>query len=148
MQRLAAQIEITMLEADFFWIVRLCEDRQRQLRCGAFNVQRLGRKLDFTSRQFRVHRFRVSRDHLAGNRQHAFGGRALGVFVEGCIRIHHNLRQAVMVAQIDEQGAGMLAAAVQPAREFDRGANIRLGEFAASMGAVSVHSLTPRILEA
>ena len=53
--------------------------------------------------------------------------------------VDHALRDAVMVAQIDEQQLAVVALAVHPARQPGRGAGIRQAERAAGMGAIGVH---------
>ena len=55
------------------------------------------------------------------------------------IRIGDDLGQAVMVAQVDEQQAAMVAHAVHPARQADGLADIGFAEFGAVMAAVAVH---------
>ena len=55
------------------------------------------------------------------------------------IRIDHALGQAVMVAQIDEQHAAMVADAVAPAGQADVCAVLGEGQGAAGVGAVAMH---------
>jgi hypothetical protein len=52
------------------------------------------------------------------------------------------LRQAVMVAQIDEQNAAMVANAMAPAGQTNILADIALPERAAGMGAVTMHRVS------
>ena len=53
--------------------------------------------------------------------------------------MQHQLRQAVVVAQVDEQQAAVVALAVHPARQPDIGAGIRRPKGTAGVGAIGVH---------
>jgi hypothetical protein len=55
------------------------------------------------------------------------------------IRVDHTLGHAVVIAQIDEQHAAMIANAMAPARKTNRFAGLRFARVAAAMGAVAVH---------
>jgi len=55
MQSLAAQIEITMLEANFFGIFLLTKDRERQRRGGALDDGVISAKLNLARWDFCVH---------------------------------------------------------------------------------------------
>jgi hypothetical protein len=50
-----------------------------------------------------------------------------------------DLGEAVMVAQIDEQHAAMIALAMHPARQFHPRADVAFAELAAIVGTVGVH---------
>ncbi len=77
MQGFAAQVEEAVLQADFFGVFRLAEDRQRQF--GGFrqhfNLSDID--LDFAGRQIGIDRRAVTRHHLAVNADHALGTQAL-----------------------------------------------------------------------
>ena len=55
---------------------------------------------------------------------HDFRAQLLGLTEGRRIRIDHALGQAVVVAQIDEQHAAMVADAMAPAGQADRGAGL------------------------
>ena len=72
--------------------------------------------------------------------------RSFSAVLEGrAVGIGHHLREAVMVAQVDEQHAAMIADAVAPAREAHGLADMLLAERAACMAAVAVHGYNARI---
>src|SRR5262249_52940934 len=60
------------------------------------------------------------------------------------IRVHHALGQAVMVAQVNEQHAAMVADAVAPAGQANGLADVALAERAAGMGPVTMHGCLGR----
>ena len=115
MERLSAQIEITVLQADVFGIVRLRENRQRQFFGSAFDNERFSRQLNLTGWQLRIHCFCIASDELTCHGQDTFRRGALCFFVERCVRIDDDLRQAIMITQVDKQGPSVLPAAMQPA---------------------------------
>ena len=143
-KRFASQIEVAVLQADIFGIVRLSKNRQRQLFSSAFDHKRLSGKLHFTRREFRIHGLCVTGNELAGNRQDAFSGCALCFLVECRIWVHHNLSETVMVSQVDKQGSGMLPAAVQPAGQLDGFTNVGFAKLPTGMGAIGVHRISLR----
>ena len=57
----------------------------------------------------------------------------------GEFRIDHALRDPVVIAQIEEQHAAMVADAMAPARQADRLAVLGEAEGAAGVGAVAMH---------
>jgi hypothetical protein len=61
------------------------------------------------------------------------GGRARAVAVG------HDLGDAVVIAQVDEQHAAMIALAMDPAREADILADMLAREGAAGVGTIRVH---------
>src|SRR6516165_3841371 len=70
---------------------------------------------------------------------HPFRAQCLGIAERRRIRISDTLRQAIMVAQVDEQHATMVANAVTPAGQANRLADVALAERAAGMGPVTMH---------
>src|SRR6185369_1161237 len=85
--------------------------------------------------------------HLAVDADDPLGPQLLGILEGGRIGVNHALRQAVMVAQVDEQHAAMVADAVAPARQPDGLANMALAERAAGMGPVTMHGVLASNLE-
>ena len=132
-QRLAAQIEEAVLQADVFRIFRLAEHRQRQFAGRAQHLDLADVDLDLAGRQIViVGAFGAAAD-LAVDPHHEFRAQLFGLRERRRVRIDHALGQAVMVAQIDEQHAAMVANAMDPAREADRLADVALAERAACM---------------
>ncbi len=66
----------------------------------------------------------------------------------GRIRIDHALGHAVVVAQIDEQQAAVIADAMAPAGKPNVGAILGEGQGAAGMGAVAMHDFSVFSLQA
>src|SRR5262249_2151504 len=63
----------------------------------------------------------------------------LGVLETGRIGVRHHLRDAVMIAQVDEQHSAMVADAVAPAGKPHLLADVAGAQNAAGMGAIAVH---------
>ncbi len=57
----------------------------------------------------------------------------------GRVRVDHDLRQPVVIAQIDEQEPAVIADAVAPAGEARGLADVARAERAAGMGAIAMH---------
>ena len=143
MEPLAAQVEETVLEADFLGIFGIAEYRQRQAlgRGLHFHVGRID--FDLAGAQLRVDRLGRSRRDLTGEGQHRLGAHAIDDRVEIGGGLDDDLGDPVMVAQIYEQHIGMLAGAVDPAREADFLTDIGGAELSAGVRAIGVH-LKPR----
>src|SRR5262249_23938836 len=77
--------------------------------------------------------------HLAVDADHRFGAQPLDGLERGRIRVGHHLGEAVVVAQVDEEHAAMVADAVDPAGEPHLAADVARAERAAGMGTVTVH---------
>jgi hypothetical protein len=114
-QLLPAKVQIAVLEADVLGIGMVAEHRHRQL--GRLGLDRNGPAHDFdlAGGEVRVHQIPVPGHDLAFDRDDALGAQALDRRKAHRTRIEHDLRQAVMVAQVDEHHPAMVPAAVQPA---------------------------------
>ena len=77
--------------------------------------------------------------HGAVDADDPLGAQRLGVGESRRIRIGDALGQAVVVAQIDEQQAAVVADAMHPARQARGLFDICFAQFAAGMGPVGVH---------
>ena len=139
MQRLAAEIEEAVFEPRVLRIVGLAEDRQRQLRRLRKHLDLARENFDLAGRQVRVHRLGRAVADRAVDADAPFGAHALGGLEGRRIRIGDDLRQAVMVAEVDEEQPAVIAHAVHPARQADVGADIRGAERAAGMSAIGMH---------
>jgi hypothetical protein len=138
-QPLAAQIEEAVLQADVFRIFLVAENRHRQFRRRTQHLD-LGRKhLDLPGRQIGIVGTRRAGAHLAVDPHHPFRAQRLGRLEGRAVGIGHDLGQAVMVAQVDEQQAAMIADAVAPAGDAHRLANMGVAELAAGVGAIAMH---------
>ena len=138
-QPLAAQIEEAVVEPDVLRIFLIAEHRHRQFARRAQHLD-LGREdLDHAGGQVGILGAGRALAHLAVDPHHPFRAQLLGVLEGRAVGIGHHLGQAVMVAQVDEQHAAMVADAMAPAGEPDGLADIALAERAAGMGAVTMH---------
>ena len=116
-QLLAAQIEEAVSQPRVLGIGLVAEHRQRQVAGGAEHLDLAHIDLDPPGRHFGVFRAGGALAHQAVDPHHIFRAQLLGLRESRRIRIDHALRQSVMVAQIDEQHAAVVADAVAPAGE-------------------------------
>ncbi len=139
MQLLATKVEETVLKPYILGIFLLAEHRQRQLGGRTEHLDLADVKLDRTGRQFRIIGAFRAAAHPALHPHHPFRAQLFGILERRRIRVGHALRQAVMIAQIDEQHAAMVANAMAPARQPNRLVNMALAERAAGVGPVTMH---------
>ncbi len=132
-QFLAAQIEEAVFEPDLFRIVLLAEYRHRQLGGGAQDLDLVDIDFDLAGRQFGVLCAGGPLAQLAVDAHHPFRTQRLGQLERLAVGIGHNLREAVMVAQVDEQHAAMIADAVAPTRQPHGLADVAFAQSAAGM---------------
>ena len=116
-QRRAAQVQKAIFEADVFRVVVLAGDRQRQFSGGAEHLHVGDEHLDRTRRQIGVFRPGRTLFHPPVDAHHPLGPDRLGQPEGGRIRVGHALRDAIVVAQVDEEDAAVVADAVAPAGE-------------------------------
>ena len=139
-QRLAAQIQEAVLQAQIFRIIRLAENRDGQF-LGFREHLDFGRiDLDLAGRQIRVVGTVGPPADVAVDPHDPFGAELLGHLEGGRIGIGHDLGQAMVVAQVDEQDAAMVADAVHPARKARDTADIGAAQAAAGGGAITVQA--------
>ena len=116
MQRFAAQIEEPVFQAGFFWIFLFTSNGQRQLFRLAEHNDIARENFDLTRGQICVHRGGTARLYIAINGDNAFKAQCFEDWQGGAVAIGDNLRHAVVIAQIDEQNAAMVALTMDPAR--------------------------------
>ena len=138
-QLLAAKVEEAVLEPYIFRIFLFAEHRQRQFAGRPQHLDLADVNLDRAGRQFRIIGAGGTAAHLAVDPHHPFRAQLFGVLERRRIRVRNALRQPVMVAQIDEQDAAMVANAMAPARQPDRLVDMALAERAAGVGPVTMH---------
>ena len=136
---LAPEIKEPVPEPRIFGIGLVAEHRQRQVSGWPEHFDLADVNLDQPRRHFGVFSARRALANLAVDTDHEFRPQLLGLTESGRIRIDHALGQAVVVAQIDEQHAAVIADAMAPARKPNVGAVLGEGQGAAGMGAVAVH---------
>ena len=138
-QLLAAKVEETVLKPYIFRIFLLSEYRQRQFAGRPQHLDRADIKLDRAGRQFGIVGALRTAAHLAVDPHHPLRAKFFGIPKGRQIRIGHALRQAIMVAQIDEQHAAMVANPVAPSRQPHGLVDIAVAERAAGVGPVTMH---------
>ena len=114
-QRFAPEIEEAISEPRLLRIVRLAEHRQRQLLGFRQNIEALDPDLDRAGRQVGIDRLGRAGDHLAVDAHHPFRLQPLRLLEGRRLRVGDDLRQPVMVAEIDEQQPAVIAQAMHPA---------------------------------
>ena len=138
-QAVAPQVEEAIGEARFLGVVLVAEHRQRQLVRGAEHLDRGRIDLDLARRQLRVHEARVAQLHPAVDADHRLGPQPFQRREGGRVAVGDHLGDAVVVAQVDEQDAAVIADAMHPARQADLVARVLGSQLAASMRAIGVH---------
>ena len=136
---LATQVEETVLEPDFLGIFLVAEHRHRQLAGGPQHLDLADIDLDGAGRQLRVLGAGGALAHLSVDPHHPFRAQLLGLLEGGRIGVGHHLGDAVVVAQVDEQQAAMVADAVAPAGQPRLLADVACAQLAAFVGAITVH---------
>ena len=145
-QRLAAQVEEAVLQPEVLGVVRLAEHRNRQLLGRREHLDLAGEHLHLARRQLRVERTLGTLAHLAVDADHPLGAHRLGGLEGGAVGVRYNLSEAVVVAQVDEQQAAVIAHAMHPAGQPDRCAYIAFAQRPAGVRAIAVHRCERRLL--
>ena len=114
-QLLATQVEEAVPEPRVFGIGLVAEHRQRQIARRAQNFDLAHIDLDEAGRHLGVFGARRALAHPAVDTNDEFRAQFLRLGEGGRIRVDDALGEAVMVAQIDEQQAAVIADAVAPA---------------------------------
>ena len=140
-QPLAAQVEEAVLEPGFLRIFLIAEHRHRQFAGRPQHLDLGDVDLDRAGRQVGILGAGRAAAHLAVDPHHPFRAQRLGDLEGRAVGIGHHLGQAVMVAQIDEQHAAVVADAMAPAGQPHVLADVAVAERATGMGAVAVHGL-------
>ncbi len=140
MQLLAAQVEVAVLEAHVLALVGLLvrNVEGRHFR-GAFHDEFVGLDLDLARGQIGIDGLGRAEFHFARYGDDAFQMRLLDETEERTRRMDDDLRQAVMVAQVDEEDAAMVAQAVHPARKADGLAGVGGAQLVARMRTIGMH---------
>ncbi|MPM54987.1 hypothetical protein SDC9_101770 [bioreactor metagenome] len=139
-QAFAAQIEEAVFQPQRLRRSVILRHLKRQHFAVAENFHRFGRDFDFTGRQLGVDGFRSARHHLAGEGEHGFNPPAVERLIKILLRVDHHLGDAVVVAQIDENHAAVVAYAVHPAGNPDRFSDFALANPAARMSPKLFHN--------
>ncbi len=135
----APEVEEAVLEPRLLRVLGVAEHRQRQLAGGRQHLDIGGEDLDRAGRQVRVDRILGPRLDRTVDPDHPFGAHRLGGLEGRRVRVGDHLGQAVVVAQVDEQEAAVVAHPVDPAGEADGLADVSGAERATGVGPVGVH---------
>ena len=139
-QLLAAQIEEAVFQPRVLGIVLVAEHRQRQLAPPGRAPRSRARRPRPRRSACRGSRCRRGRLRTSPSTRTTHSERSFSACGEGRrIRIDHALGEAVMVAQVDEQHAAMVADAVAPAGQADGLARPRRAPRRRRYGCDSVH---------
>ena len=138
-QLLAAQVEEAVFEPRVLGIWLVAEHRHRQVAGRAENLDLAHIDFDEAGRHVRVLGAGRALAHLAVDPDDEFRAQLLGLPEGRRIRIDHALGDAVMVAQVDEQHAAVVADAMAPAGQPDRLAVLGEAEGAAGVRAIAMH---------
>ncbi len=139
-QMLAAQIEEAVFEPDLLGIFLLAEHRHRQFAGRPQHLDLADIDLDRAGRQIGILGAARPPAHFAVDAHHPFRAQRFGHFESRAVGVGHHLGETVMIAQIDEQHAAMVANTMAPARKPGLGVNVALAERAAGVGAVAMHA--------
>ena len=145
MKRFAAKVDKAVFEADVFRIVGLSEYRQRQFLRGGQDFDLARENFDLAGGQVRIHRLGSARLDVAIDTNHPFAPNGLSDLERRGIWIGNDLRQAVMVAQIDEQQTAMVADAMHPARKTGGLTDIAFAQLRAVMAAITMHTVLSEV---
>jgi hypothetical protein len=134
----AAQIEEAVLQSRLLGRVVLGKDVHRQRLAGTEQVVARDVEFDFSGGEVGVDRAFGPRTHLAVDADDRFLGQMRDGILKGGGGRDDDLRDAVVVAQVDEEDAAEIALVVDPAREADGLARERGVQFVAGVGAVRI----------
>ena len=114
-QVLTTQVEETVLEPDLLGIIVFAEHRHGQFAGRPQNLDVADVNLDRAGGQVWVFGAVRPPAHPAIDPHHPFRAQRFRYLEGGTVGVGHHLRKAVMVAQIDEKHAAVVADAVAPA---------------------------------
>ena len=142
-QGLAAQVEEAVFQPHVLGIVRLAEHRDGQLLGLRQHGDRLRIDLDLAGLKPGVDQPGVARLDRSIDADHPLGAHRLRILEGGAVGVGDDLSHAVMVAQVDEQQAAVIAHAQHPARQADGRARVGRAKGGAGVAAVGVHGGSP-----
>ncbi len=136
-----AQVEVAVLGAQVLAAVALLFDGEG--RDGRFVQDADGGELDLDLARGHLGILALALEHLARGLDHEFTAQGSGGLDERGVgvRLHHQLRDAVAVAQVDEGHASEFAGFLHPSRESDCLSFVGETQLAASVGSVHIYSL-------
>ena len=134
LHHVATQVEVAVLEANLLAHVLVELEGQGLRAVEHFDLAR--EQLDGAGLQVRVRRAFGARPNRSRNPDHPFAAQPFGLREHrGLGRIEHDLQQALAVAQVDEDDAAVIPAAMDPAGDGHGAADEGLVDLAAVMSA-------------
>ena len=143
MQALAAQVEKAVFKAKRFVALFFFGHLEGDDFGFAEHFHLVSHDLNFTGGELGVDGFGDTVNDFSGETDGGFNAPVFDAFVKRFGRIDNDLSQAVVVAQIDENDAAVVAYAMDPAGNFYSFANVFFAQLAAGVCSVSVHGVTP-----
>jgi len=140
---LAAQVQKAVFQAQVLGAVLVARQVERRLLRGGLHDARVRHELDLAGRQIGIDRRGLAQRNLAGHRDDRLEFRPAQRLEESAAGVNHDLREAVMVTQINEQNAAVVADTENPAGEFGGGARVGSAELTASVRTVEMHGVGP-----
>ena len=140
-ERLAAQVEVAVLEAQVLAadVRAVAREVDRGLVRGALDDELVRDELDLACVDVGVDLALAARDDLAGHRDDALEPEVRRLLEERAARVDDDLGAAVVVAQVEEEDAAVVALVEDPAGEAGGLARVLDAELVAGVGAVGVH---------
>ena len=139
MQLFSAQVEESVAQPGFLWVLLIAENHQRQLVRRAKHFDLADEHLDLAGRQLRVDQLGIAGLHLSIDADAPFCAHLLDLGKSGAVGVAQHLRDPIMVAQVDEQNAAVIADPMDPARQADRLADMGFVQLDAGLAAIGVH---------
>ncbi len=140
-QLLPAQIQEAIAQSLLFRNVLAAGDLKRQRLGGRQHVDLVDDDLELAGRQRRIDVLVRAGDDTAGDGNHAFEPGRFGDRERARVRREHTLRDAVVIAQVDEQQLSVIPLAVHPSCETDGLSYVLFPEHPAVVCAVRFGSL-------
>ena len=135
----AAEVQETVFEAEGFRRVLVFRHEERELFGLAEHGHLVGDEFDLAGRDLRVHGLGGARHDFAREAHDRLDAPAFEFLVEILGRVDHDLRLAVVVAQVDEDDSAVVAHAVDPAGQARSDSDVAFSQFAAGMRSELMH---------
>ena len=138
-QLIAAQIKEAVFETERFGRLLILRNLERNLIGFAENFHFFCNKFNLAGCELRIDRFRRSGNNRSREGDDRFHAPFFQFLIEIHFRIDHDLGLSVVVAQINEDHAAVVAHAVNPACKFRFLSDIGLSESAACLRSECFH---------
>ena len=135
-----AQVQEPVFETHGFRCIFILDDLEGDLFGFAENIHRIRHQFDLTGGKFGIDRFRGAGDNRAGEAEARFRTPAFQFLIEIHFGVDDNLSLAVVVAEVNEDHAAVVADAVDPAGDPDLFPDLFLAECAASVRSELMHN--------